>query len=212
MSYLDVKTQFLGLLNRRDITPTLLTTFLQYGIQRIQRELRVPAMETIGSYVTDGSAVVLVPANLLEVIAIYTNDQTNRQKLIRTDLQSIIDYSNVPGSPKFYFREGNKFILGPCPPTGTTVWIDYYSDASSLSADTDTNWLTDVAPTLLIYAALSYAADYFLDDRKQLFEASYMQIAEQLTFMAQQDELQNASVSTAYDSNPSYIGPFYGRI
>lgn len=209
MAYLDVKNQFLGLLNRRDITPSLVNTFMQFGIQRIQRELRVPAMEKIGYYETDGTATVTVPSDLLEVIAIYTNDQTNRHKLVRTDLQKIIDYSNIPGSPRFYFREGDKFRIGPYPPSGTTVWIDYYGDASELSADTDTNWLTETSPALLIYAALSYACDYFLDDRKQLFEASYIQVAEQLTFMAQQDEVQNASVSPAYDSMPTYVGPYY---
>ena len=84
-------------------------------------------------------------------------------------------------------------------------------NAGTLSADTDTNWITQVAPTLLVYAALSYAADYFLDDRKQMFEASYVQIAEQMQLMALQDELQNASISPAYDSTPTYVGPFYGR-
>jgi hypothetical protein len=83
-------------------------------------------------------------------------------------------------------------------------------NADALSADTDTNWVTEIAPTLLIYAALSYSCDYYLDDRKQLFEASYQQIADQIQQMALQDELQNASISAAYESSPNYIGPFYG--
>lgn len=210
MAYIDVKNQFLGLLNRRDITPSLVNTFMSYGIQRIQRELRVPSMEQVGYYETDGGSTVVVPSDLLEVIAIYTNDQTNRQKLIRTDLQTIINYSNIPGTPKFYFRERDKFMIGPYPPSGTKIWIHYYADASSLSADSDVNWLTEAAPALLVYAALSYACDYFLDDRKQMFEGSYLQVADQLTFMAQQDEVQNASVSPAYDTMPTYVGPYYG--
>lgn len=211
MSYGDVKTQFLGLLNRRDITPSLVTTFMQFGIQRIQRELRVPAMEQRGYYTTDGTPNLTMPNDLLEVIAVYTNDETNRQKLVRTDLQTILDYAAVPGSPRFYYRQAEVLHIGPCPPSGTTVWITYYADASNLSADSDTNWLTETSPALLIYAALSYAADYFLDDRKPMFEQSYIQIADQLTFMAQQDEVQNASVSPAYDSMPTYVGPYFGR-
>ena len=210
MSYLDVKNQFLGLLNRRDITPSLVNTFMQFGIQRIQRELRVPAMEKIVAIQTDGTSQIPIPGDLLEVIAIHTNDTANRQKLIRTDLQTILDFAAISGSPRYYYREGFSFSIGPYPPADTTIFISYYADASNLSADSDSNWVTEVSPALLIYAALSYACDYYLDDRKQLFEASYIQIAEQLQNMALQDELENASISPAYDASPNYVGPYYG--
>lgn len=211
MAYVDVKNQFLGLLNRRDITPSLVNTFMDFGIQRIQRELRLPSMEKLIAMTTDGTSALQVPGDFLEVIAMYTDDAVNSQKLVRCDLQTILNYSKIPGSPRFYYREGSFFTIGPYPPSGTSVFLHYYVNASSLSADSDTNWITQVAPTLLVYAALSYASDYFLDDRKQLFEASYIQIAEQLQQMALQDELQNASISPAYDSMPNYVGPFYGR-
>ena len=211
MSYVDVKNQFLGLLNRRDITPTLVNTFMSFGIQRIQRELRVPAMEKIVELECDGTSTLAVPGDLLQVISLHTNDTANRSKLTRVDLPTILDLAAQAGSPRVYHRETGNFSIGPVPPSGTVVFLHYYADASSLSADSDTNWLTEVAPALLIYAALSYAADYFLDDRKQMFEASYIQIAEQLTLMATQDEVENASISPAYDSNPNYVGPFYGR-
>lgn len=210
MAYVDVKNQFLGLLNRRDITPTLTNTFLNFGLQRIQRELRVPAMEKTAEYITDGTNKVPVPGDLLEVINIYTNSSAEQNRLIRTDTQTILNFQNISGSPRYYARIDSNYRIGPFPAAGQSIFIHYYSDASALVADTDSNWITEVAPTLLIYAALSYAADYFLDDRKQMFEASYTQIAEQLQFMALQDELANASVSSAYDSSPSYVGPYYG--
>lgn len=210
MAYVDVKNQFLGLLNRRDITPSLTNTFMSFGIQRIQRELRIPAMEKLVYIPTDGSASFPVPADLLELISMHTNDAASHKKLVRTDLQTILDTSVIQGSPRYYYRESKTFTIGPCPPDNTPIYLNYYKNADTLSADTDTNWITEVAPTLLIYAALSYSADYFLDDRKQMFEASYMQIAEQLQLMALQDELQNASISPAYDSAPNYVGPYYG--
>ena len=210
MAFVDVKNQFLGLLNRRDITPSLTNTFMQFGIQRIQRELRVPAMEKLADFVTDGSASVAVPGDYLEMISIYTTDTTSHKRLVRTDAQTILDYSQIPGNPHYYSRIGGSFVIGPVPPSGTNIFIYYYADASALVADSDTNWLTEIAPTLLIYAALSYSADYYLDNRKQMFEASYQQVADQLQNMALQDELENASVSSVYDSSPNYIGPFYG--
>lgn len=211
MSYLDVKTQFLGLLNRRDITPSLTNTMMQYGIQRIQRELRVPAMEKLVSYTTDGGSDIPVPGDLLEFISVHTNDSVNRHKLVRCDLQTILDYAVIPGQPRFYHREAGVIHIGPYPPANTTVWVHYYADATGLAADSDSNWLTEIAPALLVYGALSYACDYFLDDRKSLFEQSYQQIADQLMIQATQDELENASISPAYDTTPNYVGPYYGR-
>ncbi len=210
MAYSDVKTQFLGLLNRRDITPSLTNVFLNFGVQRIQRELRVPAMEKIAEFITDGTNKVPVPGDYLEVLNVYTNSSAEQNRLIKTDMQTILNFQNISGSPRYYTRISGNFHVGPFPAAGTSIFIHYYADCSSLNADTDTNWITEVAPTLLVYAALSYASDYFLDDRKQMFEASYIQIAEQIQNMALQDELENASVSSAYDSSPSYVGPYYG--
>ena len=210
MAYVDVKNQFLGLLYRRDITSSLVNTFMGFAIQRIQRELRVPAMEKLIAVQTDGTANFQIPGDLLEVISLHTNDVTQHKKLVRADLQTILDYSQIPGIPRYYYREGSTISVGPYPPENTLIYFHYYVNADALSADADTNWITEIAPTLLIYAALSYACDYFLDDRKQLYEASYQQIADQIQQMALQDEIQNASISTAYDSSPNYIGPFYG--
>ena len=43
---------------------------------------------------------------------------------------------------------------------------------TSLTSDSDTNMLTNIASDLLTYTALSYAADYFLDERGAVFEQS----------------------------------------
>ena len=201
MSYSEVKTQFSALLNRRDLTASLITTFMSYAIQRIQRELRVPAMERLAEITTDGTSSIDVPGDLLEIISVHTNDETNHDKLTKTDLGTILVWSRELGIPRYYYRETSTLSLGPYPAEGTTVWIHYYADASPLLNDIDENWLTEIAPALLVYAALSYAADYFMDDRKPLFEASYLQIAEQLQIQALNDETANASIRPSFSTD-----------
>lgn len=198
MNYGEAKTQFTALLNRRDITASLITTFMDLAIQRIQRELRIPQMEVVTALATDGSATLTVPTDLLEFISVHTNDTSYADKLIRCDLQTILKMSRIPGIPKYYHREATSFYVGPYPEEGTNIYVHYYQDASTLSADTDTNWLTEDAPALLIYGALSYAADYFLDDRKMLFEQTYQDTRDQLEIMAQQDEVENAAVAPCW--------------
>jgi hypothetical protein len=198
MAYGDVKTQFLGLLNRRDITPSVTDTILGYALQRIQRKVRVPAMERIVSVTCDGSSLIPVPGDYLEVISLNTNDQSSQTKLVKSDLQTILTKANYPGNPTVYHRVGPNFHIGPYPPDGTLIWIHYYADAPALSADTDENWITEIAPQLLVYAGLSYACDYFLDDRKGLFEATYLQLEDELEQMGLEDDLINSSIGSSF--------------
>ncbi len=209
MTYIDVKNDFLAILNRRDITPTQVTGFLTKGALRINRTLRIPAMEAKATVVSGASPVALpVPADLLELIDIYTNDQVNQYKLIRTTQDRIILYSQQVGIPKFYYREGTNYLIGPSCPSGINFYINYYQSAATLVNDGDTNWLTQVAPDLWAYAALTYADDYFLDERAPMFEATYQNILEDLRNQALEGDLINASIAPAY--NPDGCGGSYG--
>lgn len=200
MLYSDIQANIKAILNRRDCTQSQLLTFIGLAIQRIQRTLRVPSMEAQANYTYTGAenSLVPVPGDLLEVIDLTFNDQLRQRKLTRVDHQSAIRLSNLPGNPTSYYRVGGNFLVGPNPPAGTVITIWYYQDAANLSADGDHNWLTDAAPDCLIYCALSYAADFFLDDRKDSFEQRFASIQSELQSMAQQDELMNASISPAY--------------
>ena len=50
MNFGDLKAHFNDLLNRSDITTTLTTRFIDQGIARIQRQLRIPANEKVKNY------------------------------------------------------------------------------------------------------------------------------------------------------------------
>lgn len=194
MNYGDLKTQFSGLLNRRDLTATLTTSFVQQSILRIQRTLRVPAMEksisaTIGSVYTAG---LDVPGDLLQLIAVTDEtDPANVVELSRVALPEVLRTLNSQdtGTARIYTRRASKFMIAPKPTTGSVIRIDYYATFKALSADADTNVLTDVASDAVIYAALAYAAAYYLDKRQVDFEARFKQIMDDLDMQALRDEL-----------------------
>lgn len=210
MQYSEIQTNFASILNRRDLTPSQTSLFLQFSIQRIQRVLRIPAMEAQLTLVTDGSANLLIPGDLLETIALFTDDTTNQDKLEKLDLQTVIRRSNVPGIPYCYCRIGAQWLIGHKPPAGTNIYISYYQDSSALSAPTDRNWLTDAAPDLFIYGALVRAADFFLDERKDQFEQAFTQALSDLQDQADRDELENASVGMACPTGQIDYGDYYG--
>lgn len=200
MNYLQLKTQFLGLLNRRDITPSLTETFMGMAIQRIQRELRVSGMEA--QAVVNPPDPILVPADLLELISLeYSPDnETGWTRLVRVSGQRADDLFNsgVVGTPIGFTRDLNVYNIGPASPDGSFIYIHYYAAFPALAADTDTNWLTLNAPDLLIYSALGYAGDFYLDERAKLFEQRYTGIVERLNEQTIRDDLVTGVIDTPW--------------
>lgn len=192
----EVRNLFIGILNNRKLTPTLADMFLDEGIRRCQIELRCPAMEK-GVEVTIGADFdgLYIPSDYLELVRLQNGEG---KKLTKKSLDYVRDYDS-PGTPQFYSRQVNKWVLGPIPVEGDKVRVDYYAEFDGLVEDTDDNLLTIIAPTLPVYAALSLAADYFSDDRAQRFEARYLQILGQLNDQADTDEVTDASVEQAFE-------------
>lgn len=167
----DLRTHFKALLNRSDITDTLADTFIDQGINRIQRTLRVPSMERQYTYTISAStSFVMVPTDFLEAISLYYDNH----QLTRLPLAEFLTNkrSGQAGNPHFFTREGGKFLIDPTPESGSLI-LNYYSDFVEMTQDSDENSLAVFGSDLITYAALTYAADYYLDDRAPLFEQKY---------------------------------------
>jgi hypothetical protein len=198
--YSELKSTFTGILNRRDITPSQIVSFLKMGSQYIHRKLRVPPMEYLIEVTSAGAKYIPVPGDFLQVIALYHDDSTmGRGALVKRDLATVLASAVTIGVPTMYCRVGDSFVLGPTPPSGTKTYIHYYRDTPELVEDTDHNWLTDAAPTLLVYAGLKYAADYYLDDRKPLFLETFNDEMRAVQDMSDTDELSGAAMTPALD-------------
>ena len=187
MNYGDLKLHFKSLLNRSDVTDALQETFINQGIQRIQRSLRTPLMENQREYsLSSQTAEVTLPADFLEIMDIYVGTTA----LQRVPLSTMLSYkSNTrSGTSQYFTREGNVLLLYPEPATGTLT-LNYYGEFAAMTADADENNLAAVASDLIIYSALTYAADYYLDERSPTFEAKYVQFITELQEQANDQEL-----------------------
>ena len=66
MNYGQIRTHFKALLNRSDITDALADTFIEQGIARIQRSLRIPSMEKQHNYTfSTQTTKVTLPSDFL---------------------------------------------------------------------------------------------------------------------------------------------------
>ena len=167
----QIRAHFIALLNRSDCTDALADTFIDQAMTRIQRLLRIPSMEKQQSYsITSGVAVtqIVIPSNLLEIIDL----QYAGRALVRIPMHEMAQLQSTGqgGNPIYFTREREVIKLFPMPSSGQ-VYLNYYAEFDELATDVSTNVITKIASDLLTYTALSYASDYFLDERGPLFES-----------------------------------------
>lgn len=173
MNYGDLKTHFNNLLNRSDITTALTNTFLDQGNARIQRQLRTPMQEKVANYtLSTQTEYITLPNDFIEIVSIYyANTELSRVPMSK---YRSLNANNFSGNSTNFTRQQEKIYLFPQPSSGT-LYLYYYGEFNAMSADSDENTLAKVAPDLLIYAALTYAADYYLDTRSNAFETKFNQ-------------------------------------
>ena len=198
MNYGDIKTHFEALLNRSDITPTLTTNFIDQSIARIQRQLRTPLNENVSTYtITSQTPSISLPNDFLEIISLYLDGT----ELKRVPMSKFREYAANPyaGKPIAFARQQSTLLLHPQPSTGDLV-LYYYGEFAPMTQNTDENALAAVAPDLIIYGALTYAADFYLDERGPLFEEKFNQFMLEIQEQANDQEMNGGTQSI----QPSY--------
>ena len=198
MNYGDIKTHFEALLNRSDITPTLTTNFIDQSIARIQRQLRTPLNENVSTYTISGqTAFVTLPNDFLEIISLYLDGT----ELKRVPMSKFRNWAANPvaGNPIAFTRQQQNLLLHPQPSTGSLV-LYYYGEFAPMTQNTDENTLAAVASDLIIYGALTFAADFYLDERGPLFEQKFIQFLDEIQEQSNDQEM-NGGVQSI---QPSY--------
>jgi len=195
VNYGEVKTDFQKKLNRRDITPSQVEGFVKGAIQRAQRLLRVPASETVvEGTIEEGFETITIPPDFLKLISLSINGI----ELTRRDLTTVKRLAATTGTARHFCRVGASFLIGPMPQIDDTLLLVYHSDFAALQADTDANFLTEAAPDIITDGAMSAACRHYNDPRAAAYEESFVKSIVDLNNMAQEDELTNAQVSSAY--------------
>lgn len=174
MTYAEIKAQFSALLNRTDITDALTVIFIGQCLIRAARELRTPAQETqISTTVTDPFTGITVPTGFKQLIQISISGELPLTYITPSHYYSLDASSGVP---EHYTRTNGKFQFYPAPPVDTVILTDYWGAFEAFGAEGSTTKLSLENPDLIIYGALSYAADYYLDERATSFEQRFQAI------------------------------------
>lgn len=204
MNKLAIRNQIKGLLNRNDLTDTQADLFIDQAVARIQRTLRIPSMEKTQLYTaqSSGANLLALPNDFLQLKHLYHSTGTVKY----VDMSRFVETIDAPGyAPAIYTRSGGGLMIKPTPPTNFVTTLVYYGEIPDLVNDTDENFLTVIAPDLLVYGALTFAADFFIDDRKDAFEATAVRIYEELNQQAIEMEFAQEGMTIAPSAHyPEY--------
>lgn len=204
MNKLGIRNQIKGLLNRNDCTDAQADIFIDQAVARIQRNLRIPSMEKTEVYTagTTGGNLLTLPTDFLQLKHLYHSTGTLRY----VDLGEYLRTIDAPGNtPVIYTRIQGGLQVKNTPPAGFQTFMVYYGEIPDLVNDTDENFLTVIAPDLLVYAALIYAADFFVDERRDSWEAAATRMYEELNNQAIEMEFAQEGMAVSPSANyPEY--------
>lgn len=193
MNKAQIRTQLRALLNRNDCTNDQADAFIEQAVSRIQRTLRIPPMEKQEVITTneDSPTLIVLPEDYLSIKHLYTEEEMLEYR----DVATFIKLDLGAGIPKYYTRIQGGIQLKPTPPVGTVVNLIYYGEIPDLVNDSDENFLSIIAPDLLVYGALTYAADFFVDDRRQMFEERYSAVYNEVEEQSRLTEMEQATLA-----------------
>ena len=149
MNYSSLKTGVAGYLNRTDLS-AFIPDFIERAEAFLQREIYASDTETSISGTTSGGVIAL-PADFGELRRLTVTSHG-----VERDLDYKSPTYNATGSgalPDSYAFEGGAIRLFPEAGTGYPYTLYYRPTIPALSDASPTNWLTNIAPDLYLYAS-----------------------------------------------------------
>lgn len=159
-----------------------LPRLVSLGQRRIARELKIQGfIRVVTTPMQPGVAVYLKPDRWRDTVSITADGAP----VFSRSYEYIRNYwpdETETGTPEFYADyDYQHWIFAPTPATAATLEILYYEQPRFLGEDFQTNWLTEYAPDLLLYATLLEAAPFLKnDERVAMWQAMYDRAAQAL--------------------------------
>ena len=148
--------------------------------RRIARELKIEGfIRAITTPLSIGVSTYLKPDRWRDTISM-TVDGTPIQTRSYEYLRNYWPNEAQTASPQFYADyDYANWLNAPTPNAASTLEILYYEQPALLGPNLQSNWLTDYAPELVLYASLLEATPFLKnDERVQLWQSLYDRCAQ----------------------------------
>ena len=175
MDYATLKTTVQNYLHRDDLDSgggqdVNVDTFIELGQARMNHDLDLMMMQTTASLVvTAATKEVTLPSDFLRVKSVRIPYSGGYRELQQASLQSsgrmLESASGASGVPTQYARYGSVLELTPVPESTTTLEIVYVQRLAKFVDPTDTDEILTTYPNIYIYAAMTEAGPFIVDDK-----------------------------------------------
>lgn len=149
----ELKVALASWSNRDDLDGNL-AEFIALAERRLNRRLRVGAMETTATLSATTETVAL-PADFAGARALYIDGNPDYvlKQMPLSALRELHPWT-ATGTPEAFAVHGSNIILGPAPSATTSLKLAYWQAITPLSASATTNWLLTAHPDLYIAASM----------------------------------------------------------
>ena len=163
-NYTELQTAVSNWLDRSDLTSRI-PEFIALAEAKINRRLRIQAMETIDTAFAIANETESLPTGFRSLRRIYINTNPRQDlKYLPTNRLNAGDLGlTASDRPQFYSFEGDSFRFRPTPNSSYTATLVYYKAFDPL-ATTPSNTLLTNHPDIYLYGSLSEAASFLMDN------------------------------------------------
>lgn len=184
MTFNSLVQQVLAYLDRNDVsTVNQVPNFISQAEQRIATESKSLGLETYvyGAF-TPSQSIIQKPARWRRTLSMNYGlppDLNQRQQLQLRSYEFIRNYAPNPNDtsslPMYYSDYGfDHILIGPTPAAAYPFELCFLQLPEPITVNNQTNWLTNYAPSLLLYAALLEAVPYLkADERVPIWQQYY---------------------------------------
>ena len=189
MTYGELRTLFKTILDRDDCTDADADGYLSLGLNRTERVLRTRFQRSTISVTVDETfpGYLSVPADYLGVYRMSVDEKP----LVR------IHPSQVAMFRGFRLDE-DKFYFEPEVEEGQTIKLIYYSEFDDSIADTSSYNYTAHLADVIAYAALIYAGDVFMDQRRTDWSNTFIGLTEEAQIASDMETFSGGLAVTPY--------------
>lgn len=187
MTYDSLNAIVLQYLERSDqATINAIPTFITLAEFEIAQEIKtLGQLQIAESTMTSGNPVLQKPARWRKTVSFNITDSSgNRTPVNLRKYEYLTNYwpNNTSTSmPLFYSdTDWDHWYVAPTPDQAYTFECLYYERIAPLSSTNQTNWLTQNAPTAMLFGTLLQAMPFLKNDQRQIFQQKYTEAIQSL--------------------------------
>jgi len=187
MTYNSLTSTVLSYLERSDqATINAIPTFITLAEFEIAQEIKtLGQLQIVESTMSANNPVLQKPARWRKTVSMnYTNSAGVRTPIFLRKYEYLTNYwpNNTNTAAPVYYADTNwdHWYLAPTPDQAYSFEVLYYERIQPLSSDNQTNWLTQNAPTAMLFGTLLQAMPFLKNDQRQIFQQKYTEAIQSL--------------------------------